>query len=159
MTKKSAAKMKPVDGGKSAKQQTPEEIRAELEQRFDQFKEGELFKLDTLLDKQDFRWDTYASIAQDWRSWFNENPDWGTLFKLVTKVHETHAKCRIAMEKLTFEDMLDWEDPFLPISETAAPRSLADVFESMVIFSSVRPWGENAEKMAMEIQDRMPDED
>lgn len=160
MAKKSAAKMKVVDGDKT---QTREEQIAALRKDFDEFKQGSTQILTQLIDVQDDRWDTFYQFQKAWRDMFGSNDPlpFTTAVNLSGQVKELHVKCRDIIGALTFEDLVSegYEDPFADLVQESMPRTWNDVFQQQIRFSAVRPYGEKLESMRFHIMDNMPEDE
>ena len=157
MVKKSAAKMKVVDGDKA---QTREDQIAALRKDFDEYKQGSIQILTQLIDIQDKRWDTFYQFQKAWKDMFGSNDSlpFTTAVKLSGQVKELHVKCREIIEALTFDNLIaeDYEDPFADLVQESMPSTWNDVFQQQIRFSAVRPYGEKLESMRFHIMDNMP---
>lgn len=150
MTKKSAAKVKPVKDGKSiSEERTPEEY-------FNEAKAG----LDTIISSYikncmriDNVFDLYLAVKDISDITF---PNAISLSNLKQKTYE---EVRNRISSFKFDDFINEEmpDPFADMLEyiDGNEHDLYTAIEKLVKFNSVRPFGEKVEQLHYEILQKM----
>lgn len=124
-----------------------------VEEAFEEFKKGELFKIDSVL-AQDTRADTWIGVANGYKSLHGVEtlPGVGAVQAVVDKVVEAHEEVKRRIEAWEAGDFgvepADFKDPYEDmLVHGKRYADWSDVFEDYMVFSAVRPFGENAQRI------------
>lgn len=111
-----------------------------------EYRKIDLMKIDQQLE-QDYRFDTYAGIKQNYMEFCGQEADIESVTDLIEEVAGIHEEIKKRIGSFKVEDFgVDgFKDPY----EDLVPRpkkyqDWEEVFHDMIVFHAVRPWAEIA---------------
>ncbi|WP_322154366.1 hypothetical protein [Paratractidigestivibacter sp.] len=129
----------------------------DIKAKFEEAKQMELFIMDTQV-KISRRPDTYLKLRQAAKDFYGEYPTHGETLTLMDKMTSVAEQMKEIVENWCYEQFAveaeDFADPFADLIKNVDDcKDQEEVFESLVVWSSVRPFGERAERLNATVLD------
>lgn len=142
-TRKSASRLKPVEGPKAAVYRGPS-----LEKMLEDARVTMSTQIKIQV-RQDSRFDTLMAIREAWRRFHYDRPDEHAeiayAIDMASKVRDLHELVGKAVEAMTVEYMTaeEWDNPCDELVEFDDPESWSDVLDQSILFSAIQPYGQH----------------
>lgn len=123
----------------------------DIKKNFEDAKELEVYIMETQV-KHSRRPDTYLNLRNAYKDFYGEYPTHGEVLTLMDKMTAIAEQMKEIVENWCYEQFAveaeDFVDPYADLIKTVDDcKDQQEVFESLIIWHSIRPYGERAERL------------
>lgn len=122
-----------------------------IEEKFNEVKEMETFIMDNQIAISR-RPDSYLKIRQSYKDFYGKYPTHGDTLAFMDKLTELAKSMKEIVQNWCYEQFAveakDFVDPYADLIRTVDDcKSQQEVFEALVFWATIRPYGERAERL------------